>query len=77
MEYPAEFWNFDNTQLIDVPGEDGYLVTPLTDILLIKTGYELFRNESLYWQYTPGLTPKLAVWLREKHPDIRALLAWL
>ena len=43
MDYPPEFWIFDNPLLVDVPGKDGYLIsskdvseklTSETDLLL-------------------------------------------
>ena len=44
-----------------------------TDFLIIKTGFQNFRGKELYWQNNPGLSPTLAVWLREKRPNIKCL----
>ena len=82
MDYPARFWIFDAPLLVDVPGEDGHLVTPKdveeavtaqTDILLLRTGYETFRGTPRYWEHNPGLTPELAKWLRKHYPNIRVI----
>jgi len=82
MEYPPSFWIFNCPQCLDVPGKDGYLVTfedvkgrikEDTDLLLLRTGYEKYRNEDIYWQMNPGLSPGLAKGIRKKFPNIRAL----
>jgi len=81
-DYPAEFWVFENPLLLDVPGDDGYLIgpkdvqgeiTPETDVLLLRTGYESFRGESRYWEHNPGLDPELGTWLRERFTNIRVI----
>ncbi|MFC1524234.1 cyclase family protein [Thermodesulfobacteriota bacterium] len=82
LDYPPEFWIFDSPVLVDVPGKDGYLIspkdvegalTPQNDLLLLRTGYEAFRDDSRYWQHNPGLAPELGIWLREQFPNIRAV----
>lgn len=81
-EYPASFWIFNCPQCINVPSEDGYLVTnedieekinDNTDLLLIRTGYEKHRNKTRYWQRNPGLSLSLAKILRLQYPSIRAI----
>lgn len=81
-DYPAGFWVFENPLLVDVPGDDGYLIGPKdvenvikpeTDILLLRTGYEKFRGESRYWQHNPGLDPELGTWLRERFSNVRVI----
>jgi kynurenine formamidase len=82
MDYPPEFWIFDNPLLVDVPGKDGYLIsskdvseklTSETDLLLLRTGYEIFRGKSRYWQHNPGLAPELGNWLRKNFINLRAV----
>lgn len=82
IEYDASFWIFNRPVYIDVPAEDGYLVTyqdvvekinAETDLLIIHTGYEKFRSEKMYWQKNPGLSSELAKGLRKNHPGIRAV----
>ena len=81
-DYPPDFWVFDNPMLVDVPGDDGYLIspkdvegkiTPETDILLLRTGYEKYRGDSRYWEHNPGLHPELGTWLRKGFPNMRIL----
>jgi len=81
-DYPAEFWVFEHPLLVDVPGDDGYLVEPRdveeeitseTDLLLLRTGYEKFRGSSRYWEHNPGLNPALGTWLRERFSNVRVV----
>ena len=81
-DYPPEFWVFENPLLVDVPGDDGYLIGPKDveeaisseiDLLLLRTGYEKFRGESRYWEQNPGVGPELGIWLREMFPNARAI----
>lgn len=41
-------------------------IDPNIDLLLIKTGYESYRNNDKYWNDNPGLAPELADFLRNK-----------
>lgn len=43
------------------------------DILLIRTGYEQFRDADKYWNDNPGLAPELADFLRLKFPSLRCV----
>jgi kynurenine formamidase len=81
-DYPPEFWIFENPLIVDVPGDDGYLIgpkdmkhsiTPATDLLLLRTGYEKFRGDSRYWEHNPGLDPELGNWLRERFANVRVI----
>lgn len=80
--YPPEFWIFENPLIVDVPSDDGYLIgpkdmadaiTPETDLLLLRTGYEKFRGNSRYWEHNPGLDPELGTWLRERFANVRVI----
>lgn len=81
-EYDSSFWIFNHPICVDVPSKDGYLVKyndvanaidKQTDLLLIRTGYEIYRNKKKYWQKNPGLSVNLATELRLNHPNIRAV----
>ena len=81
-DYDASFWLFHHPVCVDVCGDDGYLVkyddvvdsiNLDTDLLLIRTGYEKYRDENIYWQKNPGLSVDLAKELRLKHPNVRAV----
>lgn len=43
------------------------------EILLMKTGFEKYRDKRLYWQDSPGLSPDLALWLKDRCPSLRAV----
>lgn len=81
-DFPPDFWEFQNPQILDTPCRPSELILPShvekkigikTDILLLKTGFEQFRNEEIYWRENPGLSPELAVFIRENFPSIRAI----
>ena len=81
-DYSASFWIFNKPQCIDVSVDDGDLVTYAdiankikigTDLLLIRTGFEIYRSTPSYWQKNSGLSADLAKGLRSNHSSIRAL----
>lgn len=43
------------------------------ELLLIKTGMCLRRNEKAYWEFNPGLSPDLGIALKEQFNAIRAV----
>jgi len=44
-----------------------------TDLLIIKTGFSLLRQEEAYWKNNPGFAPELAAFFREHLPHLRML----
>lgn len=44
-----------------------------TDLLLIKTGMEQFRNEKKYWENGPGMAAETALYLKNNFPRLRAV----
>ena len=44
-----------------------------TDILLIKTSFNRYRGEKVYWQQNPGVAPSIAPALREWLPELRCV----
>jgi arylformamidase len=83
-EYPPEQWIFNSPKLMDIPTQAGELIIPehfplaLTteidvDLLLIRTDFEQYRQDALYWQNGPGLAPELAEFLTQKFPNLRAI----
>jgi len=81
-DFPADFWVFEKPVLVDVPGDEGYLVEPKdvegqipeeTDLILLRTGFEKYRGEEAYWARNPGISPELGGWLRKTHPTVRAI----
>jgi arylformamidase len=85
FDFPAETWFFDRIGVVEIEVEDGQLIEwedvdhhcnkidENIEILLIKTGFENYRNEVKYWEESPGLHPRLADVLRDKFPNIRCV----
>lgn len=83
LDYPADFWYFNRVEIIDIPcnaariiGPEavaGCIIDPGTEMLLIRTGYELVRQEDKYWNDNPGLAPELADYLRSNFSKMRVI----
>lgn len=82
--FPPDTWVFTSSRLIDVSVEPGQLITAdllpsdmagesSVEIVLIRTGFERFRYENIYWQRSPGLSSELADYLRNLYPNLRAV----
>lgn len=80
--FPSDDWVFNKPHLININpaagdilvADDHFKNIPLdADFLIIKTGFEKHRNESLYWSSNPGLSPELAIWLRKERPNLKCL----
>lgn len=81
-EYPAEFWEYDHPQIIDVDVSTN-LIIPIeqldgkvnsdTDILFLRTGFTHFRNEDRYSLENPGVNSKVGFYLREKYPNLKVI----
>jgi len=76
-------WIFEKVILIDVPcsfarlinNKDimDYNIPPDVDMLLIRTGFENYRDQSKYYNDNPGLDEKLAHFLRGRLPNLRCI----
>ena len=83
LDYPADFSYFNRVEIIDIPcdaariigPEDvaGHSIEPDTELLLIRTGFELVRQEDKYWNDNPGQAPELADYLRSNFPKMRVI----
>ena len=79
--FKASDWFFNRVSLVEIINiEPGHIVKPedIKDIsdcqlLLIKTGFEKYRSEEIYWRNSPGLHPQLAGYLREKCPSLKGV----
>jgi len=82
--YPAEFWQFNEVELIDLSGtvNDSQIIVPdrfpepvncEADLILIKTGYGIFRKTDRYTITPPGLSADLAPYFRQKYPKLRCV----
>jgi len=84
-EIPINDFVFDKVQLVDIPCYDARLINiedfsrfkqlidKDTELLLIRTGYEKFREEDKYWNDNPGLALELADYFRMNYPDLRCV----
>lgn len=69
----SDFWFCKKTVLVRRPAAPGEMISlegltalipPETECLLIKTEFERFRDDSIYWENNPGIEPSVAEWLR-------------
>lgn len=79
---PSDFF-FECIKLIDIKCEKGRLIEiedikthkipDKTEFLIIRTGFENFRGQDVYWNAYPGITEKACEYLRGKLPKLRAI----
>jgi arylformamidase len=50
-----------------------YQIDSDIDLLLIRTGFEKYRNQDKYWNDNPGLAPELADYLRLNFSKLRCI----
>jgi arylformamidase len=82
-EIEAWEWIFNHPLLIDVPVTPGKLfpendefVMPDNkeiDFLIIRTGFERFRNKPVYWDNNPGIKVSFAVSMIKAYPNLRGV----
>lgn len=87
MDYPADFWIFDNPQLLDILLEPGELLRwdminakldRDADLLLLKSGWGQNRNSNLYWQENPGIHADVGIGVRHMNCAVRAVgIDWI
>jgi arylformamidase len=81
-DYHPGFWFFSLPFFLDhsnvAPGciiqpEDMHLevVPGNVDILILKTGFSIYRGQDIYWEKNPGFAPELAGLFREQFPNLR------
>jgi len=77
-DYPADFWRCSSPWLIDCRAEPGAIIglddigdaleamPPGVDLLLLRTGFEAWRDKdaNVYATQGPGVAPEVARWLR-------------
>jgi arylformamidase len=82
QDYPCEFWEFDNPQVIEITANPGQIIIidnlkhqidKKTDLLLLRSGWGLKRGSDTYSRHNPGLEPKIGKWLRRAFPNVRAV----
>lgn len=83
-EYSADFWIFNLVHLIDIsPIHPGEIINSVlfrneafpenVELLLIKTGFGMHRNNEMYWKNSPVFLPEIAKLLRRCLPKLRAV----
>lgn len=85
FDIPVGEYFYNIVSLIDIPCTEGKLIgiddvksfstiiAPDTELLIIRTGYEQYRNDDKYWNDNPGLAPELADYFRENFPALRCV----
>lgn len=71
---------FEKPYVLERPKTDGDLLSaedlkgiPESDLLLVRTGFSIFRGQNKYWNNNPGISEAAARHIREYHPGIRAV----
>lgn len=84
-EYAIEDFFFSKVGLVDISCRKARLIGSNDlkerdsslkkdiELLLIRTGYEQYRQEDKYWNDNPGLAPELAHYLRKHYPHLRCV----
>lgn len=82
-DFDPSYWFYNNVSFVDIPKDKGELIIPEDfadsnigencDILLIRTGFEKYRNEKTYWEENPGVDPSVADYLRNEYPNMRTI----
>ena len=83
-DYTPEFWEFNHVKIIDLSGRivDSQIISHEcfnldkninTELLLIKTGYGVYRGTDRYTLTPPGLSSNLASFFRNKFPNLRCI----
>lgn len=81
--YSASSWIFKNPSLIDIKAKPGELINSQhfqnvlhsnndTDFLLVRTGFEKYRTDNIYWKKGPGFAPELASLFLKYFPNLKA-----
>lgn len=84
FEMPVDEYIFNKVQLIDIPCtmaklidindlESTSKIKSDIELLLIRTGFEAFRQDEKYWNDNPGISPELAVYFRKNYPMLRCI----
>jgi arylformamidase len=83
-DFDASRWVFHCPKVIRLSVAPGHLIVAsdidkfvqadaATDILLLRTGFERYRKEKIYWKDGPGLSPDLADFMKTLYPSLRAV----
>jgi kynurenine formamidase len=82
--FPADFWICSQVCHIRlapvIPGQiitsldlKSHVLPPSTDLLLLETGFGIYRGENVYMLENPGIDPELADYLRKTCPCLKMI----
>jgi len=83
-DYNVEQWIFHKPKLVLINIKPNEMITASSlhtalsaindvDFLLIKTGFEQYRQDNSFWQNSPAFAEDIAFCLKEKFPSISAI----
>ena len=82
-DYSASFWKFNKVFVISYKAKVNEIIDkeilkkieiPLdTEFIILNTKFGKYRNEEIYWNNNPGLSPDLAPYLKNKCPNLKAI----
>lgn len=83
-EYLLEELIFKHPMIVDCPKDSATLVVPkdlqgasalfqMSDCLLLRTGFGLFREEERYRTHNPGVAPETILWMRREFPSVKCI----
>lgn len=82
-DFDADFFIFNNVQviihtcdsskLISINDIDFSIIDEKCELLIIKTNYGRFRNDSKYWVDSPSISLELSKYIREKFINLRLI----
>lgn len=82
-DYPASFWQFKKVHVISYTAKSDEIIDDKlvqindipsdTEFLIINTEFGRYREEKIYWNNNPGLSPSLASHLKTRCPNLKAI----
>lgn len=85
QDFPIQDFFFNKIKLVNISCTEGILIGIKdfesveneiqndVELLIIRTGYEEYRDNSKYWNDSPGLAAELADYFRGKFPNLRCV----
>ena len=74
-DYPPSFWIFNKVGFLNCTLEEFenniHKLPSDIDLLILKTGFGIFRNKDMYWSKQPVIPAKFATILKTKFPKLR------
>jgi kynurenine formamidase len=81
-DYKADDWFFQKVYLINYKAKPGEIIDLMehrqfipndADCCLVKTSFQEYRSQEMYWKNNPGLSPELGSWLKQNRPTIKII----